>query len=186
MVASSVLDHGDQTGRLSRARHGPTQQQQAPAAGHSGLHEPVCGLTICGMTAPTPANPSAKKRLVLLVDDEKPLIEMFAEILSPWYVADLATSTKEAGELMRHKSYDVVVSDYDMPGGDGLSFLIKIRRDHPETKRILLSSYMKPEFMGKLNEAKLDHYLLKPISAPVLLKAIHAAARQQEPGITEA
>ena len=57
-------------------------------------------------TAPTPEPTTAKPKLgaVLLIDDEKTLIELFAEALSPHFECVLATSTREAGYILHAPS----------------------------------------------------------------------------------
>ena len=126
-------------------------------------------------------NPSAERENVLLVDDERPLIELYAEVLAHRYACDLATSAKEAEELLRQKKYRVVVSDFSMPGGDGLNLLARVRRNYPATARILITHYLSPEFMSLLNEAAPYRYLLKPVNIADLLKAVQDAARSQQP-----
>ena len=125
----------------------------------------------------TPANPVAKNGAILLVDDERQLIELYREVLSQHFDVDLAGSTEEAGRLIRQKPYKVIICDYDMPGGNGLSLLTKLRKEHPQVRRILITSYMQPEFVRALNEADPFHYLLKPIALPTLLKWVVDAAK---------
>jgi len=130
------------------------------------------------MSAPTPTPPIEKQGCILLVDDERPLIELFAEALSPHFQTDLATSAKEAGYLMHKKTYKVVVCDHLMPGGNGLSFLVNVREEYPDTQRILVTGYMKPEMLLRsVNEAALYRYLLKPVSLPELVKTVQEAAK---------
>ena len=132
------------------------------------------------MVEPTSTKPPVMPVAVLLVDDERPLIELFAEVLSSEFHCDLATSTKQAGEMMQKKKYRVVISDFSMPGGDGLSFLIKVRKQYPDTARILVTHYLSPEFMTRLDAAAPEHYLLKPVSIPDLRKAVRDAARPHD------
>ena len=130
------------------------------------------------MTAPTPNTVPGKQGWVLLVDDEKPLSELFAEALAPYFDTDIAQSAKEAGFLMHKKTYKVVVSDHLMPGGNGLSFLVNAREEYPDTQRILVTGYMKPEMLLRsVNEAALYRYLLKPVSLPELIKTVQEAAK---------
>jgi DNA-binding NtrC family response regulator len=115
---------------------------------------------------------------VLLVDDEKPLLELFAEALSPHFEVTMATTTREAGFLMHKKTFKVVICDHLMPGGNGLSFLVDSREEHPNTQRILVTGYMKPEMLLRsVNEAALYRYLLKPVSLQELLKTVQEAAK---------
>lgn len=132
---------------------------------------------------PTPATvPSAatkpKLGAVLLIDDEKPLIDLFAEALAPHFDCLLATSIREAGYILHKKTCKVVVCDHLMPGGNGLSFLIDVREEYPDMQRVLVTGYMKPEMLLRsVNEAALYRYLLKPVSLPELVKTVQEAAR---------
>ena len=124
---------------------------------------------------------------MLLVDDEKPLLQLYAEALSPHFECELATSTKEAGFLMHKKTYKVVVCDHLMPGGNGLSFLVHAREEYPDTQRILVTGYMKPEMLLRsVNEAALYRYLLKPVSLPELVKTVQEAAKLHDQTATKA
>jgi two-component system response regulator HupR/HoxA len=127
-------------------------------------------------TAPEPAKPA--KSAVLLVDDEKPLLDLYAEALSPYFDVAVATSAKEAGFLLHKRAFKVVVSDHLMPGGNGLSFLVDAREEYPEMQRVLVTGYMKPEMLLRsVNEAALYRYLLKPVSLPELVKTVSEAAK---------
>lgn len=127
------------------------------------------------------ANPASTnkpiKGPVLVVDDEQPLVNLFAESLAPYFEVSTATSAREAGFLMHKKPFKVVICDHLMPGGNGLSFLIDAREEYPNTQRILVTGYMKPEMLLRsVNEAALYRYLLKPVSLPELIKTVHEAA----------
>ena len=132
------------------------------------------------MTTPTNALETTKPKQgsVLLVDDEKPLLELYSEALSPYFDVALATSAKEAGFILHKKTFKVVVSDHLMPGGNGLSFLVDAREEYPDMQRVLVTGYMKPEMLLRsVNEAALYRYLLKPVSLPELVKTVVEAAK---------
>lgn len=131
------------------------------------------------MSASNPAHVSKPaKGAVLLVDDELPLLELFAESLTPYFEVKVATSARTAEALMVKKTFKVVVCDHLMPGGNGLSFLVGTREEYPNTQRILVTGYMKPEMLLRsVNEAALYRYLLKPVSLPELIKTVKEAAK---------
>ena len=132
------------------------------------------------MSEPANATSSVKPKLgaILLVDDEKPLLDLYAEALSPFFEVALATSAKEAGFILHKKTFKVVVSDHLMPGGNGLSFLVDAREEYPDMQRVLVTGYMKPEMLLRsVNEAALYRYLLKPVSLPELIKTVQEAAK---------
>lgn len=128
----------------------------------------------------TPA-PVPARSAILLIDDEKPLLDVFHAALSPSYDVTLASSTREAEFILHKKSFKVVVADHLMPGGNGMSFLVRAREEYPRMQRVLVTGYMKPEMlMRSVNEAALFRYLLKPVSLPELLKVIQEAVRAHD------
>ena len=132
------------------------------------------------MTAPAhdPTATNARLGPILLVDDEKPLLALYAEALAQNFDVITATSTREAGYILHKKSFKVVVCDHLMPGGNGLSFLVDTREEYPNMQRVLVTGYMKPEMLLRsVNEAALYRYLLKPVSLPELIKTVADAAK---------
>jgi DNA-binding NtrC family response regulator len=127
-----------------------------------------------------PADSSAAppRDSILIVDDETPILEAFVAALSPHFEVSSATSAREADFLLRKKAYKVVISDHLMPGGNGMSFLVRAREEYPEMQRILVTGYMKPEMLIRsVNEAALFRYLLKPVALTELVKVVQDAVR---------
>jgi two-component system, response regulator PhcR len=135
---------------------------------------------------PADATPAAtpKKSAVLLIDDEKPLLEVFESALSAHFDLALASSAREAEFILHKKAFKVVVADHLMPGGNGMNFLVRAREEYPHMQRVLVTGYMKPEMlMRSVNEAALFRYLLKPVSLPELLKVVHDAAKAHDAAV---
>lgn len=126
----------------------------------------------------------ATKNAVLLIDDEKPLLEVFVAALSPGFEIVTANSVREGEEILRGKVFKVVVADHLMPGGNGMNFLVRAREEYPHMQRILVTGYMKPELlMRSVNEAALFRYLLKPVSLSELAKVVHEAAKAHDASV---
>jgi DNA-binding NtrC family response regulator len=124
------------------------------------------------------ASPAVARDAVLVVDDERPLLEVFAEALTTRFDVTTATSAREAEFILRKKEFKVVVADHLMPGGNGMSFLVRAREEFPHMQRILVTGYMKPEMLLRsVNEAALFRYLLKPVSMIDLVNTVQEAAR---------
>ena len=125
--------------------------------------------------------PVDKKEAILLVDDERALLEVFEAALSPHFDVTKATSVREAEFILAKKSFKVVVADHLMPGGNGMDFLVRVREDYPFMQRILVTGYMKPEMlMRSVNEAALFRYLLKPVAIAELIKVVQDAAKAHD------
>ena len=118
------------------------------------------------------------REAVLVVDDERPLLDMFAEALGTRFEVTTATTAREAEFILRKKSFKVVVADHLMPGGNGMSFLVRAREEYPHMQRVLVTGYMKPEMLLRsVNEAALFRYLLKPVAVQELLNVVTEAAK---------
>lgn len=127
------------------------------------------------------ATDPAKKDAVLLVDDEKPLLDVFTAALSPLFEISTATTAREADFILQKKSFKVVVADHLMPGGNGMNFLVRAREEFPHMQRVLVTGYMKPEMLLRsVNEAALFRYLLKPVAIAELVKVVQDAAKAHD------
>lgn len=130
---------------------------------------------------PADGTPAAKKDAILLIDDEKPLLDVFVAALSPYFEPVACTSVREADFILHKREFKVVIADHLMPGGNGMSFLVRAREEYPHMQRILVTGYMKPEMlMRSVNEAALFRYLLKPVSLTELVKVVQDAAKAHD------
>jgi DNA-binding NtrC family response regulator len=121
---------------------------------------------------------------VLLIDDEKPLLDVYAVALGAQFDVTTAQSAREAEFVLHKQSFKVVVADHLMPGGNGMNFLVRAREEYPHMQRILVTGYMKPEMlMRSVNEAALFRYLLKPVSLPELIKTVQDAAAAHDASV---
>lgn len=128
--------------------------------------------------AKTAASTPAKKDPILLIDDERALLDVFTAALSPYFEVTTATSVREAEFILHKKQFKVVVADHLMPGGNGMGLLVRAREEYPHMQRILVTGYMKPEMLLRsVNEASLFRYLLKPVSINELIKVVQDAAK---------
>lgn len=77
-----------------------------------------------------------------------------------------ARGGEEALEVLREHDLDAVVSDYDMPGMNGLDFLQRVRITWPSVRRILLTGRADVHVAARaLNEGAVNRFLLKPWDA---------------------
>jgi DNA-binding NtrC family response regulator len=140
------------------------------------------------MNDPKPAGPATppktettRKDPVLLVDDERPLLEVYSAALASIFDVTTATNAREADFILQKKTFKVVIADHLMPGGNGMNFLVRAREEFPHMQRILVTGYMKPEMLLRsVNEAALFRYLLKPVTMTELLKVVQDAAKAHD------
>jgi DNA-binding NtrC family response regulator len=118
---------------------------------------------------------------ILVVDDEVTLLEIFSQALGTHFEVTTATAAREAEFILRKKKFKVIVCDHLMPGGNGMSLLVRAREEYPFMQRVLVTGYMKPEMLLRsVNEAALFRYLLKPVGLTDLIEVVREAARQHD------
>ena len=102
---------------------------------------------------------------VLLVDDNKELINMVKEYFSSHAVievSDVAYNGKEGLSLIENGNYDIVLLDLIMPGMDGIKLLEEVNRKEINTRIIVLTSYNSPEVIRKVSGLGIKYFMLKP------------------------
>jgi two-component system, NarL family, response regulator DevR len=72
---------------------------------------------------------------------------------------------------------DIILLDIRMPGPNGIEITQRIKREHPEIKIIVLSTYDDDEFLIGALRAGAEGYLLKSASAQVLASAVRQVAQ---------
>jgi len=89
---------------------------------------------------------------------------------------EVAASAEEATLLSGTRQYDAIVCDQLLPGEQGLEFLMRLARQHPAARRILLTGYINPDLISRsVALAGLSACLIKPVSTPDLIKVIRKA-----------
>jgi len=78
---------------------------------------------------------------ILYVDDEPDLLELCKLFLEENgdFLVDTIPSPRAALDLIRTRHYDAIISDYQMPGMNGIAFLQEAKKDHPNLPFILFS-----------------------------------------------
>ncbi len=102
---------------------------------------------------------------LVVVDDEEGVRRSLRKVLeSDGYRVMLAENGAQAIRIVgdEGRSIETVISDYKMPGIDGLETLIEIGRINPEITRIMLTGYATMESAIEAVNAGLDGFLTKP------------------------
>lgn len=118
---------------------------------------------------------------ILVVDDEQGLCAGIQEALQrEGYMVDAATNPQSATKLTDQKLYNLVVSDFKMPGMTGLELLQTVRSKHKDTLFILMTAYGTVETAVDAMKQGAYDYLPKPIDIKklrsVVLKALEFQA----------
>ena len=117
------------------------------------------------------------KYTVLVVDDEvnvqKSLRRLF---LDTDYKVLLASSGAEGLAFLEKEPVHLVISDYRMPQMNGVEFLAKVKEDHPDSIRMILSGFADVEAVVEaINQGEIYKFLAKPWNDQELLSTVKRA-----------
>lgn len=101
---------------------------------------------------------------VLHVDDEPDFAEMTADFLKredDRFTSEIATSASEGFEYLSHDDFDCIISDYDMPGQNGIEFLRSVRKEAPDLPFVLFTGKGSEEVASEAISEGVTDYLQK-------------------------
>lgn len=109
----------------------------------------------------------------LVVEDDQLFLWSLSQFLKKeGYEVCPVTSGEVAFDLAQHQPFDVVISDFRLPGLNGRDLIRKIKVLQPETKAILISAYQREE-TGDEEETPWHAYVNKPIELGTVKKLLH-------------
>jgi response regulator RpfG family c-di-GMP phosphodiesterase len=117
---------------------------------------------------------------ILLVDDDPNVLQACRRQFHGRFELQCATGAEAALALLKPaEPFAVVVSDMHMPGMDGVQFLAEIRRQSPDTVRIMLTGNATLQTsIDAVNNGHIFRFLIKPCAAEILGKTLEAGLTQ--------
>lgn len=106
---------------------------------------------------------------ILLVDDD----EWIRDSLRLYFEAEgcriVAIETaEEAIEALHRQDYDIIITDYKLPGMDGVEFFRRIQNSHPNTIKILITAYKSEVVVDEAKKAGVQHLIAKPFTSETI------------------
>ena len=119
------------------------------------------------------ALPKQSRGRVLIIDDEKVILDLTAIILkNRGYQVCTALSAQEGLEVIDREHPHLVLLDYMMPNMDGFTALKEIRRLHPDSYVIMFTGKGSESIAVELMKAGASDYILKPFNNQDLVERI--------------
>jgi DNA-binding response OmpR family regulator len=114
-----------------------------------------------------------RKYSVLLAEDDESIRRTLQSLLElKGYEASIAEDTDQTIAALKEQEFDLIISDYLMPGGGGREILRFLRERDSRPAVIMITGLADEQLFGELLEQGVDRCLSKPFRLASLLATI--------------
>ncbi len=149
-------------------------------------HEVINAANLSKATDAAVATENLKGLRVLVADDDPFNIQLIKSLLEKWQAdATYCSDGKQAMQEMENNSYQLVLTDINMPKASGLE-LSQFLRSLPDPQKrslpiIALTANVMEDDLKRYKKAGINDFVLKPFKAQELLNKINEVVRQIDP-----
>ena len=122
--------------------------------------------------------------IILIVDDSQPMRTALCDLLELSYPSSTvlqAESAEHALQMVASSAPDLVLMDVALPGMDGLTCLVEIRRTCAHTRSVVISYHEEQPYHQKALESGADAYVVKSRLYRDLMPAIDNLLKHEVP-----
>ncbi len=119
---------------------------------------------------------------ILIVDDDPVLRELIERLLGKQgYLVDTASTAEEALKHLQSQSADLILTDLQMPGMDGLTLLDKIKERSSQTPVVMVTAHGSMEIVVQALRRGASDFVTKPFKSDELITIVaREVSRKQE------
>ena len=122
---------------------------------------------------------------ILVVEDNHDYQELLQNFLeSAEHEVTPAGDDMSALALLSRHSFDLILLDIMLPGNDGFDICEKIRAQGNTTPVVMLTALDNEAYQMRGYELRIDDYITKPVSMPLLLHKVEAILRRTIPAVS--
>lgn len=131
------------------------------------------------------ASIGARGRHVLIVEDEARLRDMLQRAVTGMEFAVASAPSAEAAlTLLERHPFDIILTDLNLPGMQGLELCERVRNDWPDVQLLILTGYGSLDAAKSAIRLEVADFLTKPTSLGDLEAALNRALRRRLNHIT--
>ena len=121
----------------------------------------------------------------LVVDDHQPMREILKSLLFGLGARQVqeARDAAQAFEMLRFATFDILLTDYDMDGENGVELAQRVRQAEANPNRrmaiIMVTGRAEGPVILAARDAGVDEYLIKPLTTVALCQKIEAVLERR-------
>ena len=149
-------------------------RRDVPHRAAHGQHARRRSATRSRTPFPFPQTGGPSGKTILVVDDEEWILDLASELLrSEGHEVETAASGQQAIELLGRQKFDVLVSDWKMPGLNGIRLYEHLLATHPDAAKRML--FMTGDVVSDVFQEFLEEHHLACLSKPFAISEFRAA-----------
>ena len=120
---------------------------------------------------------------VLVIEDDSLVSDLLETVISGLFVGVqvLVADTLESGEqLVQDHEFDLIVIDWNLPGGSGLDFVKQYRGDNTDTPVVMVSGRNDKQSVILAAKAGINQYISKPFTVEMLHERLKELLKDTE------
>ena len=118
---------------------------------------------------------------IMLIDDDEWIRDSLCIFFESEGCHITALETAEEGmEAIKKHDYDILVTDYRLPGMDGLEFLRHVRGTQPHIMTILITAYKSEDIVSEAIKLGVQDFIDKPFTTETIEKSLIQLLRKRE------
>jgi two-component system response regulator PilR (NtrC family) len=118
---------------------------------------------------------------ILIVDDEISMREFLSILLErEGYAIEAAENSESALKLISKNEYELVISDVNMPGLDGIGLLAKIKTHYPDTAVMMITAFSTTEQAVEAMKHGAYNYISKPFKVDEVKLLVRNAIEKRQ------
>ena len=122
-----------------------------------------------------------KSMEILLVDDDEWIRHSLCLFFESEGCHLTALETAEEGmEAIKKQAYDILVTDYRLPGMDGLEFLRHIQDTQPHIMTVLITAYKSEDVVSEAVKLGIQDFIEKPFTTKTIEESLTRLLKKRE------
>jgi DNA-binding NtrC family response regulator len=129
-----------------------------------------------------PAAPKIPGRILVIDDDRSARMLLERVLTRAGHIVTLVDTAEDGFTRLKAEPFDLLITDKNLPGLDGLEVLKQARAAQPRLRALLITGFPTPETQVAANDLGVHAYVTKPFGVHDILDICESAIRASREG----